>query len=77
MRRRCAFVAVPLLLGLIGCGAHREVVELRFWAMGRESEVLASLMPAFEREHPGIHVRVEQLPWTAAHAKLLTAVAGD
>lgn len=77
MRRRCAFAAVPLLLGLIGCGAHRDVVELRFWAMGRESEVLASLMPAFEREHPGIHVRVEQLPWTAAHAKLLTAVAGD
>jgi multiple sugar transport system substrate-binding protein len=45
--------------------------------MGRESEVLETLMPAFEREHPGVHVRVERLPWTAAHAKLLTAVAGD
>lgn len=45
--------------------------------MGRESEVVAELMPGFEREHPGVRVKVEQLPWTAAHEKLLTAFAGD
>jgi multiple sugar transport system substrate-binding protein len=64
-----------VLLG--ACRAEHQDIELRFWAMGRESEILEQLMPAFEREHPGVHVRVEQLPWTAAHAKLLTAVAGD
>jgi len=50
---------------------------LRFWAMGREGEVVGELLAEFEREHPGLTVRVEQLPWTAAHEKLLTAFAGD
>jgi multiple sugar transport system substrate-binding protein len=50
---------------------------LRFWAMGREGEVAARLLGAFERENPGVRVRVEQLPWSAAHEKLLTAFAGD
>ncbi|HEU5297806.1 MAG TPA: sugar ABC transporter substrate-binding protein [Burkholderiaceae bacterium] len=50
---------------------------LRFWAMGREGEVVGELLIDFAREHPDIAVRVEQLPWTAAHEKLLTAFAGD
>ena len=50
---------------------------IRFWAMGREGEVAAELLDSFEREHPGVHVRIEQLPWTAAHEKLLTAFAGN
>lgn len=45
--------------------------------MGREGEVAADLVRDFERENPGIRVRVEQLPWTAAHEKLLTAFAGN
>jgi multiple sugar transport system substrate-binding protein len=45
--------------------------------MGREGEVVAELLPEFERAHPGIRVKVQQLPWTAAHEKLLTAFAGD
>ena len=45
--------------------------------MGREGEVLSQLMPAFEKEHPGIHVEVQQIPWTAAHEKLLTAYVGE
>lgn len=57
-------------------GAERQVT-LRFWAFGREGEVVEAMMPAFERMHPGVHVRVEQIPFTAAHEKLLTAVVGD
>lgn len=53
----------------------REVV--RFWAMGYEGEVVAKLIPEFERRHPGIRIELQQLPWTAAHEKLLTAFAGD
>ncbi|HVO88183.1 MAG TPA: sugar ABC transporter substrate-binding protein [Casimicrobiaceae bacterium] len=45
--------------------------------MGREGEVVAALLPEFERTHPGIRIAVQQLPWTAAHEKLLTAFAGD
>lgn len=53
------------------------VVTLRFWAMGREGEVVEALVRDFEREHPGIAVRVQQIPWTAAHEKLLTAHVGE
>ena len=45
--------------------------------MGREGEVVAELLPEFERTHPAIRVKLQQLPWTAAHEKLLTAFAGD
>ena len=45
--------------------------------MGSEGEVVTALLPEFEREHPSIRVKVQQLPWTAAHEKLLTAFAGD
>ena len=52
-------------------------VTLRFWGMGREGEVVAELAREFERENPGLRVRVQQIPWTAAHEKLLTAHVGD
>jgi len=55
---------------------RRDSGALRFWAMGREAQVVGELVAQFEREHPGIRVRVEQLPWSAAHEKLLTAFAG-
>jgi multiple sugar transport system substrate-binding protein len=63
-------------LALAGCTRSGDRA-LRFWAMGREGEVVGELIAEFEREHPGLTVRVEQLPWTAAHEKLLTAFAGD
>jgi multiple sugar transport system substrate-binding protein len=70
---------LALILGsvLAGCGARRSSVEtLRFWAMGREGEVVQEMVSDFEREHPGIHVVVQQIPWSAAHEKLLTAHVG-
>lgn len=45
--------------------------------MGREGEVVQELTRDFERENPGIRVRVQRIPWTAAHEKLLTAHVGD
>jgi multiple sugar transport system substrate-binding protein len=59
------------------CAHRRDDRLLRFWAMGREGEVAAQLLGEFERENPGLRVRVERLPWSAAHEKLLTAFAGD
>jgi len=71
-----AATALAVLVTLGACG-DPEVTTVRLWAMGREGEVVAQLMPAFERAHPGIHVDVQQLPWTSAHEKLLTAFVGD
>lgn len=44
--------------------------------MGREGEVVGELLRDLERAQ-GVRVRVEQVPWSAAHEKLLTAFAGD
>ncbi|HEU4829793.1 MAG TPA: sugar ABC transporter substrate-binding protein [Gemmatimonadales bacterium] len=60
------------------CGAPEDArVTIRFWGMGREGEVVAELVKGFERENPGIRVRVQQIPWSAAHEKLLTAYVGE
>lgn len=69
---------LPGLLWLCtGCSDGSNIITLRFWAMGREAETVVALLPEFQRMHPGIRVEVQQLPWSAAHEKLLTAVAGD
>ena len=66
------------LLTLAGCGRRDDPQgPVNFWTMGREAEVVAELLPAFRARFPEIQVRVQQLPWTAAHEKLLTAYAGD
>jgi len=66
--------AWPLVL-LAACHSS-TAVTLDFWGLGREGEVVAQLVPEFERENPGVRVRVQQIPWTAAHEKLLTAYVG-
>jgi multiple sugar transport system substrate-binding protein len=78
-RRILAALALVFAAGLLAaCGREAPgVTTVRFWAMGREGEVVTALLPEFERAHPDIRVVVQQLPWTAAHEKLLTAFAGD
>ncbi len=75
LARLSGSIGLVCLLALAACAPRQETVS--FWAMGREGEVVAELLPEFERTHPGIKVVVQQLPWTAAHEKLLTAFAGD
>ena len=55
---------------------HETKTTLRFWALGREGEVVKELLPQFERENPDVHVSLQQIPWSAAHEKLLTAYMG-
>ncbi|MCC6766869.1 MAG: sugar ABC transporter substrate-binding protein [Deltaproteobacteria bacterium] len=61
---------------IAGCRRGGDADVLEFWAMGREGEVVQRLVPEFERRHPGARVRVQQIPWSAAHEKLLTAYVG-
>ncbi len=83
MRRRalrallaCALAAGATLISGCGDSGPKGPVTLRMWAMGREGEVVGELVHDFERENPDIHVHVQQIPWSAAHEKLLTAHVG-
>jgi multiple sugar transport system substrate-binding protein len=76
--RDCVLILIAAsLTALAGCerGADKTVT-LRFWAMGREGEVVQELVADFEAENPDVRVSVQQIPWTAAHEKLLTAYVG-
>ena len=75
---RRALAIAALLAGLVGCArASSEKTVVRFWGLGREGEVVGTLIAAFERENPDIHVELQQLPFLSAHEKLLTAYVGD
>lgn len=73
--RRLLLAATVLLAGCVR-GDGSAPVTLLFWAMGREGEVVQELIDDFERENPGVRVIVQQIPWGAAHEKLLTAYVG-
>jgi multiple sugar transport system substrate-binding protein len=71
-------LARALLIFVLGCSQARDSrTRVEFWALGREGEEVIALVREFERENPGIDVEVQQMPWTAAHEKLLTAFVGD
>jgi multiple sugar transport system substrate-binding protein len=80
--RLAALAVAVVFCGLVvmglpaGCARRSGPEVLRFWAMGREGEVVTALIRDFESENPGIRVEVQQLPWSAAHEKLLTAFVG-
>ncbi|MFN5746278.1 MAG: sugar ABC transporter substrate-binding protein [Methylococcaceae bacterium] len=72
-----AFLCLLLSVLLSACEREPTVTAVTFWAMGREGDLVQSLVPAFERQNPDIQINVQQIPWSAAHEKLLTAFAGD
>jgi multiple sugar transport system substrate-binding protein len=72
-----AVARVALAVLCVGCArANSNDTELRVWAFGSEGEALGPIAREFERANPGVHVRVQAIPWTAAHEKLLTAYVG-
>lgn len=75
-RRALAATALLATLLLAACAKPDKSVTLEFWTIGREGEAVAQLLPAFQKAHPDIHVRIQQIPLTAAHEKLLTGYAG-
>ena len=77
---RCCLALLGLLTVLMigGCVRERDSRQVvTFWVMGYEGEVVAKLLPEFERRNPDIKVDLQLLPWLSAHEKLLTAFAGD
>lgn len=73
-RRRHALAL--LLAGACARETEPARTPIVFWALGREGERVRELVPEFERLHPELRVRVQQIPWSAAREKLLTAFAG-
>jgi len=72
-----AAVLLVVVLLVLACGApRRDADTLVFWAMGSEGAAAEALARAFEARTPGTRVRVQQIPWSAAHEKLLTAYVG-
>jgi multiple sugar transport system substrate-binding protein len=71
------FALVLASVAISGCHRSAANEPLRMWAFGREGEVVQQLIPEFTRRHPGVRVEIQQIPWTAAHEKLLTAFVGD
>lgn len=66
------------ILFFTACSNNNESQRIiKFWAMGAEAEYVIKLVPEFERLNPGIKVKVQQIPWTAAQEKLVTAFASD
>ncbi len=82
MKRQGLLVLLLTALVALAASACRKSsassgVTLEFWGLGREGEVVAELLPEFHRRNPGIRVEIQQIPWTAAHEKMLTGVAGN
>jgi multiple sugar transport system substrate-binding protein len=74
---RVSLLILPLCLWAMGgCRSDQDRDALTFWAFGSEGEVGRQLAGEFERLNPEIRVEVQQIPWSAAHEKLLTAYAG-
>ena len=48
-----------------------------FWGLGSEGEFVKQLIPKFEAENPGIKVKIQMVPWTAAQEKLISAFASN
>lgn len=73
--RRIVLVILLFITAFNSC--KREVeTELTFWAMGVEGENVNQLIPEFEKKY-NIKVKVQQIPWTAAHEKLITAYVSE
>ena len=75
--RRRFGLALASLAAAMPAACARTEQPLRVWAMGVEGEALGAFARAFEAKNPGNPVRVQALPWGAAHEKLLTAFAAD
>ncbi len=66
----CGFV-------FVSCSSSKGKVQIDFWAFGAEAEHAKVLTKEFEKLNPGIKVKVQAIPWTAALENLITAYASD
>src|SRR4029077_19023153 len=68
-------VFLPLMCA-VGCSPAPQHRLRSVGPRAGEGEALAQRLRQSSKLHPDIEVRIQQLPWTAAHQKLLTGFAG-
>lgn len=75
--RRVMAWLVSLVAVLVGSGTAHAQVTLRLWVSGPGyDKFLADVVPAFERQNPGLKVEALTMDWTQYQQKILTGVAG-
>ena len=74
-----AAALVALGAAILACaGCTHAPCGLSVWAIGSEADALERMVPGFEASHPGVSVCVQELAWSSAQVRLLSAVAaGD
>ena len=75
-RRRAGLLlgAAALLALALSCSPAKKGEEIVFWQFW-SSDVVTPLLHEFERENPGLKVRMEQLTWQSGLEKITAAVA--
>jgi multiple sugar transport system substrate-binding protein len=76
-----ALAMVPAACGATNPNTGASVngpVTLQVWANGDEGDKLAAsqTLASFTKQNPNFTVKVTPLPWTTAHDKLITSIAG-
>jgi multiple sugar transport system substrate-binding protein len=71
---RSASTDEPAGGGAIGAGPATGTITM--WAQGAEAEQLPTLLKEFQAANPDVKVNVTPIPWSAAHNKYQTAIAG-
>jgi multiple sugar transport system substrate-binding protein len=72
--RLAAALAVTLLACALSCGGGRKPEEVVFWQFW-PADIVSPLLSRFEKEHPGLKVRMEQLTWQSGLEKITAAIA--
>jgi multiple sugar transport system substrate-binding protein len=76
MKSVAIFFSMLFVMSL-SCNESSKETVIDFWGLGSEGEFVKQLIPKFEAENPGIKVKVQMAPWTAAQEKLISAFASD
>lgn len=50
---------------------------INIWVMGDEAKKIGVMVEKFEKANPDIKVKVQAIPWSSAHDKLITSIAGN
>jgi len=74
MRRAKLRWLMPLAILLAGCGGGSAAREVVLWQFSPVERV-QPLLDRFERENPGIKVRMEQLTWDSGQEKIAASIA--
>ncbi len=83
LHRRSLLAGAAALVGTTTVAARARAADattIKFWAAFSPADpdykAAMTLIPAYEKAHPGVHVELQTISYDALHDKLVTAVAG-